>query len=265
MPGPIPSETPKVNADIIFINGTVITMAAPMPQPETSVQAIAIRGGKILAVGANEEILELQGPTTRRIDLEGRVLMPGFVDAHSHLFDQHLINGEDPLPDQEMAIEYGITTTADLFVDQVILDKLIGLEEAGKLRMHVHVYLLYTTNCGEVVGDWWKAYQPNQQIAPNLYIRGIKIFADGGSCKAPAMSVEYPSGGTGDLFFTKDQLNQMVEDVQTAGFQVAVHALGDRAVEEAQNAIAFALNGQPNTYRHRIEHNATIRPELMPR
>jgi hypothetical protein len=79
------------------------------------------------------------------------------------------------------------------------------------------------------------------------------------------MSVEYPGGGKGDLFFTQEQLNQMVKEVQAAGFQVAIHALGDRAVEQAQNAIELALNGQPNIYRHRIEHNATIRPELLSR
>jgi len=42
------------------------------------------------------------------------------------------------------------------------------------------------------------------------------------------------------------------------------HALGDRAVEEAQNAIAAALGGSPNTYRHRIEHHAVLRDELLP-
>jgi hypothetical protein len=81
----------------------------------------------------------------------------------------------------------------------------------------------------------------------------------------PAVSVPYPSGSLGDLFFTQDQLNAIVAEVQGAGFQVAIHSLGDRAVEQTQNAIAAALNGQPNTYRHRIEHNGVVRPELMGR
>jgi predicted amidohydrolase YtcJ len=45
----------------------------------------------------------------------------------------------------------------------------------------------------------------------------------------------------------------------------AIHALGDRAVELAQNAIASALHGQPNANRHRIEHNTVIRPEQLSR
>lgn len=248
-------------ADTIFLHGAILTMQEGNP----TAQAIAVRGGAILAVGNDSEISALQDSRTQVIDLNGLTLMPGFVDAHSHTLNQRLLDDQDPLPDQQMTIQFGITTEAEFFVDESILNKLKALAEAGELRMRVNVYLLYTNNCGDLMGDWWKAYQPNQQIAPNLFLRGLKIFSDGGSCKAPAMSVEYPGGGKGDLFFSQDQMNQIVAEAQAAGFQVAIHALGDRAVEEAQNAIAFALNGQPNTYRHRIEHNATIRPDLLPR
>jgi predicted amidohydrolase YtcJ len=256
-----PSAVSGGAADLIFMDGDILTMNPDNPHA----QAIAIQGNKILAVGAKEDVLRLQGENTILVSLAGHTLMPGFVDAHSHMLGEHLLYDQDPLPDQQMAIEYGITTTAEFYVDQAILDKLKALANAGDLRMRVNAYLIYTTGCGELLGDWWKAYQPNQQIAPNLYVRGIKIFADGGSCKAPAMSVDYPGGGRGDLFFTQEQLNQVVAEVQRAGFQAAIHALGDRALEQVQNAIAAALDGQPNSYRHRIEHNATIRPDLLPR
>lgn len=259
-----PTSTPTPvagKASIIFMNGTIITM----DDENSTASAIALDGNTILAVGDDAEILALSDSQTQVVDLGGLTLMPGFVDAHNHMFNEHLLHDQDPLPDQQTTIQFGITTEAEFFVDESILNKLKALAEAGELRMRVNVYLLYTNNCGEITGDWWKAYRPNQPIAPNLYVRGIKIFSDGGSCKAPAMSVDYPGGGKGDLFFTQDQMNQIVAEAQAAGFQVAIHALGDRAVEEAQNAIAFALNGGENTYRHRIEHNATIRPELLPR
>lgn len=249
-------------ADIIFTDGDILTMDPSNPKA----QAIAIHGNNILGIGTNENLAPFRGERTILINLAGRTMMPGFVDAHSHMFNERLLHDQDPLPDQQMAIEYGVTTTAEFYVDQSILNKLIALADAGKLRMRVNTYLLDTTNCGEVIGDWWKAYKPNQQIAPNLFVRGIKIFTDGGSCKIPAMSVDYPAGvGKGDLFFTQEQLSQIVAEVQTAGFQVAIHALGDRALEQSQNAIAAALNGQPNTFRHRIEHNTTIRPDLLTR
>jgi predicted amidohydrolase YtcJ len=236
-----------------------------MDSANPNAQAIAIQGNHILAVGVNEEISKFHGDNTILVSLDGLALLPGFVDAHSHLFGEQLLIDQDPLPNQQMAIEHGVTTIAEIGVDEVLLNKLRDLADAGKLRMRVNSYLLYTTNCGELLDDWWKAYLPNQEIAPNLFVRGIKVFADGGSCKAPAMSVEYPGGGTGDLFFTQEQMDQIVADVQEAGFQIAIHAAGDRAAEQAQNAIAAALDGQPNTYRHRIEHNSTVRAELLPR
>nr|NIW44028.1 hypothetical protein [Gammaproteobacteria bacterium] len=59
-----------------------------------------------------------------------------------------------------------------------------------------------------------------------------------------------PGKGLGDLFFSQEDLNELVAEIQAEGRQVAIHAAGDRAVEQAQNAIAAALNGAPNEYRH---------------
>ncbi len=51
-------------------------------QPEA--QAVAIRGGVLAAVGPDSEVLPLTGPQTRRIDLGGKTVLPGFYDAHGH-------------------------------------------------------------------------------------------------------------------------------------------------------------------------------------
>ena len=48
-------------------------------------QALVERGGRIAYVGDREEAERLAGPGTRRVDLEGRALLPAFVDPHSHL------------------------------------------------------------------------------------------------------------------------------------------------------------------------------------
>src|SRR5690606_19277926 len=49
-------------------------------------QALAIRDGRILAVGTVDEIAALRGPATREIDAGGATVLPGFIDAHVHLF-----------------------------------------------------------------------------------------------------------------------------------------------------------------------------------
>jgi hypothetical protein len=98
-----------------------------------------------------------------------------------------------------------------------------------------------------------------------LQVPGVKMFNDGGSCNAPAVSYEYPVGGNGDLYFSAEELAAMVVEVQSNGYQVAIHSLGDRAIEASLDAIELALAGAPNDARHRIEHNAVLREDLFGR
>jgi len=76
--------------ELIVHNAKIVTMDDPSLQPTTgrTVQAMAIRQGKILAVGTNAEILQLAGPNTRRIDLRGRTVTPGLINTHSHMHDR---------------------------------------------------------------------------------------------------------------------------------------------------------------------------------
>ncbi|MCV2353822.1 amidohydrolase [Paucibacter sp. B2R-40] len=48
--------------------------------------AVAVAGGKIIAVGKSREVMKFKGPTTQLVDLKGQTLVPGFVDAHGHIF-----------------------------------------------------------------------------------------------------------------------------------------------------------------------------------
>ncbi len=66
--------------DQIYINGKVITVDAK----NTVAQAIAIKDGKIVAVGTTAEISKLKNAKTKVVDLAGKTLLPGFVDGHSH-------------------------------------------------------------------------------------------------------------------------------------------------------------------------------------
>ncbi|WP_303310064.1 amidohydrolase [Hymenobacter sp. BT730] len=67
-------------ADMILLNGKVFTADAARPTAE----ALAIRGERIVAVGTTAEVAQLAGPNTRRIDVQGRTITPGFNDAHNH-------------------------------------------------------------------------------------------------------------------------------------------------------------------------------------
>jgi len=68
------------SADTVLINGKIVTVDS-----QSSVrEAIAIRGGRIQAVGTTADIRKLAGPSTRSIDLQGRTVIPGLIDSHLH-------------------------------------------------------------------------------------------------------------------------------------------------------------------------------------
>lgn len=64
----------------IYINGHVLTMDAA----DTIAEAVSVKNGQIDAVGRSEMLLELADEQTSIVDLRGRTLMPGFIDAHGH-------------------------------------------------------------------------------------------------------------------------------------------------------------------------------------
>lgn len=68
-------------ADTIYRNTNVITIDPGNPRA----QAVAIRDGKFVAVGNNDDINDLVGPNTEVADLQGKTVLPGFIDAHIHV------------------------------------------------------------------------------------------------------------------------------------------------------------------------------------
>jgi predicted amidohydrolase YtcJ len=111
--------------DLILLNARIHTMDAARPQA----QALAIGGGAILALGTDADILALAGPATRRLDGGGRLVLPGFQDAHVHLLD----GGTD-------------------LIDSVALWKVTALAELQQaLAAH-----LARTNAPMVTGTGWQ-------------------------------------------------------------------------------------------------------------
>jgi predicted amidohydrolase YtcJ len=248
-------------ADTIFYNGVILTMDSSRPQA----QAIALRDQVIVLVGATAEAMALVGPQTKVVDLHGLTVMPGFVDPHTHLFNDANAWGLDLDGAQQMALRNGVTTLGSMYTTQNFLTQMQDMAQSGRLRVRTSLYLNYTTNCGVILGDWYKAYAPTRAFGEMLRIGGVKLFLDGGSCGGPAVSYNHPFFGYGNLWLTQEQLNVALADMQASGYQVAMHALGDRALDQALNGLEYVLNGQANTLRHRIEHNAVVRDDLLPR
>ncbi len=82
-----PARAAGGGADMIFQGGRII----PLVGSSRYVEAVAISGGKIVAVGSNAEIAGLKTSATQVVNLDGRVLLPGFIDPHQHTVSGALI------------------------------------------------------------------------------------------------------------------------------------------------------------------------------
>ena len=68
-------------ADLALLNGKIVTV----DKDESIAEAVAVKFGRILAVGTGAEIKRLIGHNTRTIDLQGRTAIPGLIDSHCHI------------------------------------------------------------------------------------------------------------------------------------------------------------------------------------
>ncbi|HEY1188295.1 MAG TPA: amidohydrolase [Gemmata sp.] len=82
------------DADLIVHNGKVLTVDAKF----TTAEAVAVRGGKIVAVGTDADVLKLKGAKTRVIDANGNTVMPGLYDSHTHPVGAASSEAGDPIP-----------------------------------------------------------------------------------------------------------------------------------------------------------------------
>ncbi len=79
------AELPPQPADVIIVGANILTVDDRQPNAE----AMAIRDDKFLAVGTREAVGALRGPKTKVIDLTGKTIVPGFIDAHIHPSPQY--------------------------------------------------------------------------------------------------------------------------------------------------------------------------------
>jgi predicted amidohydrolase YtcJ len=214
-------------SDVVLRNATVLTMDASRPAADT----VVIRGDTIIAVGAETEVMADLAPNARIIDVGGRVLLPGFNDAHCHRIGDREVAGYESAEDAiEVALEAGWTSISELFVNEERLDELRALDDAGRLRLRVNAYLP-VNYLDDKFGTWFDAYQPRQVFSPRLRIGGIKIFADSAGIHEMYMTqphIDTP-GHKGDVFWTPDEFADLVRGLHDDGWQLATHTAGDAA------------------------------------
>lgn len=107
------AQATGVHADRVLVNGRILTVDAR----DSVAEAVAVKDGRILAVGTNAEIRALAGPATETIDLQGRTATPGLLDAHCHFADGGL---------QRFAVDLGYPAV------QGVADAVAALKERAR-------------------------------------------------------------------------------------------------------------------------------------
>jgi predicted amidohydrolase YtcJ len=259
---PRPTASPK-KAGIILHNATVLTMDPTKPEA----QALAISDDTITAVGTEAEV-RAAAPDASIVDVGGRVLLPGFNDAHCHRIGDRREAGYDSAEAAiEDALAGGWTSISEMFVNQERLDELRALDEAGRLRLRVNCYLP-VNYLEQKFGVWFGDYRPHQLISPRVRIGGVKFFADPAWTTEMYMTTAHMDRPDyrGAVFWKPDELTELVRSLHDDGWQIATHTAGDAAHDLVLDAYEAALAGADNAgHRHRIEHVIAVRDDQVRR
>jgi predicted amidohydrolase YtcJ len=265
--------------DYIFCNGNIITV----DEQNSLFEAIAIKDGVIVNLGSTDAILDNYSTENDTCyDLDGRTIMPGIIDGHSHYMASLFWIGDtsDIYAAQSTALAFGYTTLNEKSIDIGEFTWIQEAEQNDLLRLRVNAFLIYNFAWLEndepvLVGAWEPDVAPILDYNRMFRVPGFKIYADGasGDRGVPAMSEPYSqemmdlwgiTNPYGNLYFNQTELNPIVVSLHDRGFSVAFHSMGDRSTETVLNAIEYALNGTTNDdFRHQIEHNSFIREDLI--
>ncbi|MEV0733834.1 amidohydrolase family protein [Polymorphospora sp. NPDC050346] len=159
---------------------------------------------------------------------------------------------------QDRYLAVGVTTVGDIPLHRAGLEAIASLAAVGDLVLRAALYpkLEAVVSAEDVragrTRDRIDALDPD-----HLAMAGFKVFLDGGlTAGAAALHGDYPGqpGYRGELAFTDEEVAALVATADDAGLQIAMHAIGDRALDQALDG-ALALQAERHGIaRHRIEH-----------
>ncbi len=231
----------------------------------------------------NSRALEVAGISAATPDPPGGKIdrVPGSSEPLGSLQEHamYLVESLIPAPDLDTRIAgaryavgmlngFGITSIQDAKTDRDLLEGYAALDERGELTLRV------------VASNVWDTSRDLSQLEEiradrraftrgNLRATTVKIWLDGVMENYTAAMIDpylVEGEGRGMLMMTEDALEDAVTALDADGFQVHIHAIGDRAVRASLDAFAAArqANGV-NDNRHHIAHLEVVRPADIPR
>jgi predicted amidohydrolase YtcJ len=157
-------------------------------------------------------------------------------------------------------VAYGLTTVTDMGVSGASYLAYEALRRSGRLPLRAALFLADEPS---LLAAWFRR-GPELDPKSRLQVRGVKLYADGALGSRGAALLEPYSddpGNLGLLVSSGDHLAGVAKQAAASGFQVAIHAIGDRGGLLAIDAMEQALGGPAPQLRFRLEHAQVLRPQ----
>ncbi len=154
----------------------------------------------------------------------------------------------------------GLTATTDMGVSADGLAAYERLRRRGELPLRAAVFV---ADEPDLLARWF-ARGPEIDPAARLTVRGVKMYADGAlGSRGAALLAPYSDdpGNTGLLTSTREHMAEVAKAALAHGFQVGIHAIGDRGGRTALDAMEEALGGPRPEARFRLEHAQVLTPD----
>ena len=165
---------------------------------------------------------------------------------------------------QQMA-SLGLTGVHDMGINQSVLALYQQRIDSGRFPTRVYAF---TDGAGKTL-DWLCSNGAYADESGRLYMRAVKLYIDGAmGSRGAALLTDYAddSGNSGLLFMPSEELEVQIDKALACGFQVGVHAIGDRGNRVALDALEAGIQKYPqNPGRQRVEHAQTLTAADIPR
>lgn len=165
----------------------------------------------------------------------------------------------------QQMVSMGLTGVHEMGISRPVLELYQQRIRAGQFPTRVYAF---TDGAGETL-DWLCGNGAVEDESGRLYMRAVKLYIDGAmGSRGAALLADYSddAGNSGLLFMSPDELEANMEKALACGFQVGVHAIGDRGNRVTLDALESAMHKYPeNPGRHRVEHAQTLTAADIPR
>ena len=208
---------------------------------------------------------QAQSPPGGLIMVEGGAATGVFLDRAMDMFRQRIRTPDleqvkrHLLRAQEMCLSVGLTEVHDAGISEIDLDAYRSLTEEGKLKIRVYAMLRR---------DFFDQTDVTPFEQGRLTVRSVKIVLDGAlGSRGAALFEPYSDAPdlSGLLLLNDEELDRTVQKAARTGFQLYVHAIGDRANSVALDALPESTAPTPGDYRSRLEHAQIMRPNDIER